>query len=165
MSSFAPLIPTVLGPVKRFDDGRQELTLRLANPADAPALDHLAQLDSAHVPGGTVLLAEVGTRVWAAVSVDDGAAVADPFRPTGELVALLHERARQLRRSRRYRTRSAARIPAARWPRRLHHSGSAPHAPASAPRSPRRGASRPAGGPGRSRRCGGRRGRGRPPRG
>ena len=51
-----------------------------------------------HVPAGTVLAAAVDGDVWAAVSIEHGDAVADPFRPTGELVSLLHERARQLRR-------------------------------------------------------------------
>jgi hypothetical protein len=43
----------------------------------------------------------VGGDLWAAISIDDGHAVADPFRPTGELLALLAERSRQLRRARR----------------------------------------------------------------
>ena len=79
------------------------LTLRYAVPADAGALERLAQLDSRHALRGEVLVAEVGGELWAAVSVDDRQAVADPFRPTGELVALLVERARQLRRAERAR--------------------------------------------------------------
>ena len=122
MTFSATRLTSILGPAKRIDTRRQDLTLRFATPADAVELERLAQLDSTHVPAGTVLVAQVGTDLWAAVSLDDASDVADPFRPTGELVALLHERARQIRRSHGYRTRSDARIPAARWPRRLHHS-------------------------------------------
>ena len=50
--------------------------------ADLAALDRLAVLDSASPPTGDVLLAEVGDELWAAVAVDTGAAIADPFRPS-----------------------------------------------------------------------------------
>ena len=92
-----------LGPVQAIDDHSPALTLRYAVPADADALQRLAQLDSGRAPRGTVLVAEVGGDLWAAISVDDHHVVADPFHPTGELVALLVERARQLRRSQRSR--------------------------------------------------------------
>jgi hypothetical protein len=76
------------------------LTLRYADGRDRAALDRLAQLDSRHAPRGVVLVAEVAGDLWAAVSIDDPrVAVADPFRPTGELLALLVERARQLGRT------------------------------------------------------------------
>jgi hypothetical protein len=48
-----------------------------------------------------VIVAEVSGDLWAATSLDDGHTVADPFRPTGELTALLTERSRQLRRAQR----------------------------------------------------------------
>jgi hypothetical protein len=73
------------------------LTLRLAGPADAGALRRLAELDSSAAPRGEVLVAEVGGDIWAAVSLEDHHAVADPFRPTSELVFLLHQRARGVR--------------------------------------------------------------------
>jgi hypothetical protein len=85
------------------------LTLRLADPADAEALERLAELDSARAPRGEVLVAEVGGDVLAAVSLDDHHAVADPFRPTSELVFLLHEHARGLRRERERRPFARAR--------------------------------------------------------
>ena len=88
------------------------LTLRYAVPADSGALDRLAQLDSQRAPRGVVLVAEVGGEIWAAISVDDSHAVADPFRPTGELVALLVERVRQLRRKQRGRLGALPRV----WP-------------------------------------------------
>jgi hypothetical protein len=70
------------------------LTLRLAVPADADALERLAELDSAPALRGDVLVGEVGGELLAAVSLADHRAVADPFRPTGELVWLLRERVR-----------------------------------------------------------------------
>jgi hypothetical protein len=89
-----------LGPTKSFELDAPALTLRYATPSDVDAIDRVAQLDSQRAPRGVVLVAEVGDDLWAAISLDDHHAVADPFRPAGELVALLHERARQLRRKR-----------------------------------------------------------------
>jgi hypothetical protein len=84
---------------------RSPLTVRFARPDDAAALARLAALDSAAVPSGTVLIAELGGEPAAALSADDFHAVSDPFKPTAELVLLLAERARQLRREERRRRR------------------------------------------------------------
>jgi len=65
------------------------LTIRRADAADSGALVRLAALDSASPPTGEALLAEVGGELWAAVEIHSGAAIADPFRPSGELVDLL----------------------------------------------------------------------------
>jgi hypothetical protein len=65
------------------------LTIRRADSADNGALVRLAALDSASPPTGEALLAEVGGELWAAVEIGSGAAIADPFRPSGELVDLL----------------------------------------------------------------------------
>ena len=80
------------------------LRIRQARPADAAALERLAALDSSQVPAGDVLLAEVGDELWAALSVEDGHAVADPLRPSAGAVGVLAERRRQLRRPRRTRS-------------------------------------------------------------
>jgi hypothetical protein len=69
------------------------LTIRRADAADSGALVRLAALDSASPPTGDALLAEVGGELWAAVELDSGAAIADPFRPSGDLVDLLRLRA------------------------------------------------------------------------
>jgi hypothetical protein len=69
-------------------------TIRRADLADLAALDRLAAVDSAPVPTGDVLVAEVGGELWAALEIDSGAAIADPFRPSGELVELLRLHAR-----------------------------------------------------------------------
>jgi hypothetical protein len=73
------------------------ITIRLTGPEDARALHRLAALDSAYVPSGWMLLAEVGDEPWAAVEVRSGKAIADPFRPTSDIVALLRIRAGRLR--------------------------------------------------------------------
>jgi hypothetical protein len=103
----------LFGPVQELPTGAPALTLRLAGPADADAIDRLAQLDSRRAPRGPVLVAEVGDELWAALSLDDQHVVADPFRPTGELVALLAERGRQLHRASRGRTQTLPRV----WPK------------------------------------------------
>jgi hypothetical protein len=74
------------------------VTLRRAWPDDNAELRRLAQLDSADRPGGRVLVAEVDGALRAAISLEDGAVVADPFHPTAALVELLRARARQLER-------------------------------------------------------------------
>jgi hypothetical protein len=110
-TTLSTFIRRLAGPVQDVPSGASSLTLRMAVPADADALERLAQLDSRRAPRGAVIVAEVGGDLWAAISIDDGHAVADPFRPTGELVALLVERSRQLRRARR--TADVPRV----WPR------------------------------------------------
>lgn len=74
------------------------LTIRLARDRDGAELWRLATLDSADVPAGPVLIAEVDGRAVAAVALADGAAIADPFHPTAGLVELLRVRAAELRR-------------------------------------------------------------------
>jgi hypothetical protein len=82
--------------------------LRYAGPDDAAALKDLADLDSSRPPRGVVLVAEVDGELWAAVSLDDGHHVADPFRPTADLLLQMLRRARDLRRAERGR---AGRLP------------------------------------------------------
>ena len=72
------------------------IVLRRAVAADERRLDRLAQLDSARVPAAPALVAEAGGRLLAAVSLCDGAEIADPFRPTQATLELLRLRARQL---------------------------------------------------------------------
>src|SRR3954447_24257322 len=86
------------------------LRIRQARPADRAALERLAALDSSQVPTGEVLLAEVGDELWAALSVDDGRAVADPLRPSADAVLLLGQRSAQLRRRARRRSHGRPRL-------------------------------------------------------
>ena len=73
------------------------ITIRHSTAADADRVSELAELDSRPAPVGDTLVAEIDGRLWAAVGVDDGAAVSDPFKPTEELVWLLQMRAEQER--------------------------------------------------------------------
>jgi hypothetical protein len=94
-------LKNLLGPTQAVPPVKTSpaVTIRYAAPEDGSALAGLAGLDSSRPPRGVVLIAEVGGEPWAAVSLDDHHAVADPFRPSGELVWLLMERARQVRRA------------------------------------------------------------------
>jgi hypothetical protein len=82
------------------------LVLRPATSADAAALERLAALDSARPLTGEVMLASAGGDVRAALSLQTGRAVADPFYPSAELVALLRTAAGKGR-ARRGRRRAA----------------------------------------------------------
>lgn len=77
------------------------LTIRTAIPSDADAVERLAQLDSSQAPHTPVLVGEVGSELWAAISLQDYQLVSDPFRPSGEVAFLLAERARQMNRAQR----------------------------------------------------------------
>ena len=81
----------------------QALTIRQSLPSDADALTGLAELDSSRPLRQPALMAEVAGELWAAVSLHDHRVVADPFRPSGAVVPVLVERARQVRRVERRR--------------------------------------------------------------
>ena len=85
MSALSNLAPTVV--------------IRAARGSDGPALRRLAALDSSDLPSGDLLIAETGDEVVAALSVETGARIADPFRRTADVVDLLAHRARGLRTS------------------------------------------------------------------
>jgi hypothetical protein len=73
-----------------------DLHIRPATDEDDAALRRLAILDSADPLGGEVLMAIVGDRPWAALSLADGRSVADPFVPSASAVEMLRLRARHL---------------------------------------------------------------------
>lgn len=88
---------------------RGELQLREATDDDDAQLFRLARLDSrGRPPAGRLIVAENGGEIVAALSLDDGDAIADPFRPTAAVVALLRLRANQTRRPRRLGRRRLA---------------------------------------------------------
>lgn len=88
---------------------RGELQLREATDDDDAQLFRLARLDSrGRPPAGRLIVAEDGGEIVAALSLDDGDAIADPFRPTAAVVALLRLRANQTRRPRRLGRRRLA---------------------------------------------------------
>jgi hypothetical protein len=82
-----------------------DVVIRAATPADAAALVRLGALDGNRSAGELladaaadhgVLVAEVDGSLEAAVALDGGLALADPFRPTALDLQLLSIRARQL---------------------------------------------------------------------
>jgi hypothetical protein len=70
-----------------------EITIRLSSPDDRVAIVRLADLDGREPPPGKSILAFVGGELRAALPLGPGAAIADPFFPTRELVELLRVRA------------------------------------------------------------------------
>jgi len=72
------------------------VAMRRATVEDERAVRRLAQLDEMTPPQGDVLLAEVDGRLVAALPLEGGRAVADPFTPTREIVELLVLRAAAL---------------------------------------------------------------------
>jgi hypothetical protein len=73
------------------------IALRLVDSDEDGALARVASRDSAQLPPGPWLVAEVEGEALAALSVANGELVADPFSRTAELRALLELRAMQLR--------------------------------------------------------------------
>jgi hypothetical protein len=71
--------------------------IRPATHDDAAALHRLAELDSASPLAGPVLIGEMRGAPVAALAVDDGRTIADPFVPTAHLLATLRTRAEGLR--------------------------------------------------------------------
>jgi hypothetical protein len=68
--------------------------IRAARGSDGLDLIRLAALDSADVPSGELLVAEADGVLVAARSLTTGETIADPFRPTVDVLALLAVRAR-----------------------------------------------------------------------
>ena len=87
----------------------EPITIRHSRGMDRAAVEELAELDGRPAPVGETLLAEVNGKLWAAVGIDDGAAVGDPFLPTADVLWLLQIRAEQERAAR------APRLPAGRF--------------------------------------------------
>jgi hypothetical protein len=83
-----------------------DVIIREAEPTDLGALMRLADLDSRHMPTGDLLVAKADGQIRAAIGIDDGAVIADPFVPAGTLVDLLQLRVEQMKsESRRERRR------------------------------------------------------------
>jgi hypothetical protein len=82
------------------------VVIRSARGPDGDSLTGLAQLDSQPPLAGDVLLAEQDGELVAALAGDR--VIADPFRPTADVVALLRVRAGRTRQDRRHRARLRA---------------------------------------------------------
>lgn len=74
----------------------EPVVVRILGEADRNRLARLAARDSAPIPSGRVLGAEVAGALTAAVSLSDGRVVADPFRPSAAAVEMLRLRTGQL---------------------------------------------------------------------
>ncbi len=85
--------------------------IREAVGSDRPALRRLAERDSARLPDAPLMVAEVAGELQAAITLDARVTIADPFRQTTEVVALLRARADQVRRARSRPLRIVARTP------------------------------------------------------
>jgi hypothetical protein len=89
------------------------ITIRPAYADDHLAVARLAALDSAdNPPPAPLLVAEVDGALRVALSLSDGSAIADPFFPTVDILALVRTRAAgatgpPTRRRPRYRLRYA----------------------------------------------------------
>jgi hypothetical protein len=73
------------------------VTIRAAHSTDGAALRRIAERDGRVVPDGELVLAEVDGEAQAAIALATGEVIADPFRPTAELVRMLSLRRGQLR--------------------------------------------------------------------
>jgi hypothetical protein len=71
--------------------------IRGARVNDAEALERLAALDSQRPLRGRILVGEIDGRLAAALSLDEGRLIADPFVATDSLAAHLRIRARGVR--------------------------------------------------------------------
>jgi hypothetical protein len=80
---------------------RDPIELRLAADGDAAAVRELAERDSRPVPPGSLLVVESEGRLLAAISLESGEAIADPFERTAHLLAALRAHAAAQRIERR----------------------------------------------------------------
>jgi hypothetical protein len=84
--------------------------VRFAYPDEAGTLRRLAQLDDAPELAGEILVATIDADVVAALSLEDGRVVANPFVLTSDAVELLRRSATALTGPRRRRWRSVLRL-------------------------------------------------------
>lgn len=73
------------------------LTVRLADARDGDSVRRLAELEGRPIPGGALLMGIVDNVAVAALPVSGGPAIADPFRPSVEVVDRLREARAHLR--------------------------------------------------------------------
>jgi hypothetical protein len=76
------------------DDG--EIRIRLVGDEDRERVGQLAQLETKRPLEGPLLGASVGGRLVAAIAIESGESVADPFLPSADARAMLELRASQV---------------------------------------------------------------------
>lgn len=101
------------------------VTIRRSRDDDASQLRRLAELDSARVPSGVMLVAEVDGDLRAAVALDAGTVIADPFHHTRHLVSLLEVTRREQAAAVRHRAPSRHSALSSRVGHLLHARGHA----------------------------------------
>src|SRR4051794_25073506 len=74
----------------------ESVLMRRASAEDSARIRTLALLDNKRVPAGPFLVAEASGEIVAARSLSTGTVVADPFRLTSDIVAMLQLRANQI---------------------------------------------------------------------
>jgi hypothetical protein len=113
------------------DPPAESVTLRVSRGRDGDDLDRLAQLEGRPTPTGPHVVAELGGTIVAALPLEPGPALADPFRPTAHLIPLLELRVKQIAHDRpRRRTRAAWRLS---WVVAAHRAAYGPSAQTSLP--------------------------------
>ena len=96
----------MLGRVKNHSASAEPVVLRLSGKTSG--LHRLAALEGRELPEGPFLLAEVDGDVVAAAPLDGKSEpLADPFRPTADVIDLLAYRTRRLRSSGPYLRKAA----------------------------------------------------------
>jgi hypothetical protein len=90
--------PPVASPPRVQDSVQHDPTiaLRLCRVGDDPALARLAALEERPAPLGRFVVAEIDGRIVAALPLDGGPPLRDPFVRTAHLLRLLELRAAQL---------------------------------------------------------------------
>jgi hypothetical protein len=81
---------------KAMSEIQDQVTIRKLNGQDHENVVRLAQLDSSPTPEGDLLGAVVDGRLVAAVSLNSGESLANPFVPSEGVRSMLELRARQL---------------------------------------------------------------------
>lgn len=85
-----------------------DVTVRWAEPRDAEAIRRVAERDTQVVPSGQLLVAVVAGSIVAVAPLAGGKTIADPFRPTRDLVDLLELRVSQIAANGRSKGRGVA---------------------------------------------------------
>ncbi|MFZ0091072.1 MAG: hypothetical protein WAL63_16310 [Solirubrobacteraceae bacterium] len=96
-------------PTSAVSRARCAAAVRFADPDEAGTLRRLAELDSAAELAGEILVATIDADVVAALSLQDGQVIANPFVLTSDAVDLLRRSATALTARRRRRWRSMLR--------------------------------------------------------
>ena len=94
------------------------VVIRRSTERDRAALARLAQLDSAPPPTGGYLLVEEGGELRAAMPMDGGRPLADPFHHTDDLMVMLELRLARARSGDAARLPGGVRVRSSAWLRR-----------------------------------------------